>query len=201
MDETRSPLPGKTKRTKYMRRMIFGAIVIIFLFPTGTRIVALDMNTIFADYSRAPLYPGAEEFVIDYTGRKIRVACNINPNRSTARHWWAQDKRDKNSKGLLPIKAVGEDAFFDDGMAGPTPNLRVLRENVIYQVYRAPNTPHAATDALDRLELEKVAHDFDAKLASHSAGVRTQILFVALDLCIEARLLFWGIVVRIFGVG
>ena len=102
---------------------------------------------------------------------------------------------------MLPTKAVGEDAFFDDGMAGPTPNLRVLRENVIYQVYRAPHTPHAPTDASDRLELEKVAQDFDAKLAGHSAGVHSQITFAALDCYIEARLWFWNIMVGLFGVG
>jgi hypothetical protein len=54
---------------------------------------------------------------------------------------------------------------------------------------------------LDLLELEKVAQDFDAKLASHSAGVHSQISFVALDLYIEARLWFWSIVVGLFGVG
>lgn len=201
MNELDSVPAGITKRRKYVLGIFFAAIVIFLLFPTGRRIVAVEMDAVFAGYSRTPLYPGAKEYVIDYSGRKVRVACDIHPNRSTARHWWAQDKRDKNSKGLLPTKPVGEDAFFDDGMAGPVPNLRVLRENVVYQVYRAPNTPHAPTDALDRLELEKVAQDLDAKLASHSAGVRTQILFVALDLCIEARLLFWNIVVGAFGVG
>lgn len=86
-------------------------------------------------------------------------------------------------------------------MAGPTPNLRVLRENVIYQVYRAPHTPHAPTDASDRLELEKVAQDFDAKLACDLAGVHSQITFAALDCYIEARLWFWNIMVGLFGVG
>ena len=152
------------------------AIVVLLLVPTGTRIVSLDLETIFADYSHtaATAWGGIPAIDVDSHDRKVRVQCLILPKRSWARSSWAQDKSNLNRKGQRPSTPLGDDAFFNDGMIGPSPELRVLRTNLVFQVFRVPHTPHAPTDALDRLELEEVAQHMDSKLAHHSAGVHTQ---------------------------
>ncbi|MES2437656.1 MAG: hypothetical protein V4584_01230 [Verrucomicrobiota bacterium] len=203
MDETHGPPPGKTRRWKIAWCVVLAALAISLLIPTGSRIVALDLDALFAasPHEPATYWSGQPSCVVDHSGRKVCVGCFIHPDLATAHHFWIQEKRDMNHKGLRPTRPLGDDAFFDDGMAGPMPNLRFLRGNVMTQVMRDPRSAHAPTEALDRLELEEVARDFDAKLASYAKGVRSQTLFAALDICIQARLLFWRTVVRVFGVG